>query len=85
MDIYEQCKTQADRITKLKIDIVLEQLSKKDADSLRQALLDENIPSRSIERVLMENSVECGQWAINRWRRENKVKTFTSTQPRKSK
>ena len=56
MDIYEQCKTQANRVTRLKIDVVLEQLSKKDADSLKKALLDETIPSRGIEKVLIDNN-----------------------------
>lgn len=79
MDIYEQCKTQAQRVTKLKVDVVLGQLSKKDSDGLRKALLDEAIPSRTIERVLLENDIECGVWAINQWRRVNKVKSNTTT------
>jgi hypothetical protein len=85
MDIYEQCKTQANRVTQLKIDVVLEQLSKKDADSLRKALLDETIPSRGIERVLIDNNIDCGKFAINRWRQKNNVKTFTTSQPRTTK
>lgn len=75
MDIYEQCKTQAQRVTKLKVDVVLDQLPKKDAEGLRKALLDEAIPSRTIERVLLENNIECGVWAINQWRRVNKIKS----------
>lgn len=75
MDIYEQCKTQAQRVTKLKVDVVLSQLPKKDSEGLRKALIDEAIPSRTIERVLMENDIECGVWAINQWRRVNKIKS----------
>lgn len=85
MDIYEQCKTDAKQknTTASKIDVVLSELSKKDAESLKKALLDENIPTRTIERVLRENGIECGQWAINHWRRTNKVKLYTSSMTKK--
>lgn len=85
MDIYEQCAKEAKKVNKRKVDSVLEQLPKKDAESLKKALLDENVPTRSIQRVLMQNSINCGNWAINQWRRDNQVTTFTTTTPRKSK
>lgn len=85
MDIYEQCLEEAKKVNKLKIDCLLEQLSKKDAESLKKALLDENVPARSIQRVLVQNKIKCGNWSINQWRRENNVKTFTSTSVRNTK
>jgi hypothetical protein len=75
MDIYEECKTQTNRLAKLKVDYFLTELPKKDAESLRSALLDDVISSRTISRVLLENGIECGVWAINQWRRVNKVKS----------
>ncbi len=75
MDIYEECKIQASRSVKLKVDYFLTELPKKDAEGLKKALLDEVISSRTISRVLSENGIECGVWAINQWRRVNKVKS----------
>jgi 16S rRNA U1498 N3-methylase RsmE len=79
MDIYEQCKTEVKQHTKSKIESVLLELDKKDAESLKKALLDETIPSRAIARVLEQNSIECGIWAINQWRKKNGVKIYSSS------
>jgi len=57
----------------LKVDNLLISLNKKDADSLRKALLDPDISTRSINRVLEGNKIDCGCWAINAWRKANNV------------
>lgn len=75
MDFYEQCKTDANHKKQLKVDVVLQELDKKDAESLRKALLDETIPSRTIARVLEGNSIDCGVWAVNQWRKSNGIKS----------
>ena len=74
MDIYEQCKSDAQQHSLNKVDVVLESLDKKDAESLRKALLDPSMSTRTIERVLRDNDVCLRQWAINSWRKENGVK-----------
>lgn len=79
MDFYEQCKTDANQNKQLKVDAVLQELDKKDSESLRKALLDETIPSRTIARVLEGNSIDCGSWAINQWRRTNGVKVYSTS------
>jgi hypothetical protein len=79
MDIYEQCKADAEKNSSMKVDVLLGNLSKKDADSLRKALLDATIPTRAICRVLEENKIECGMWAVNKWRKANGV-VLKSTQ-----
>lgn len=86
MDIYEQCKIVVIKNkNKLRLDVVLEQLPKKDRESLRKALLDESVPSRTIEKVLIENQINCSNWSINRWRRENNVNVYNSPILGKSK
>lgn len=79
MDFYEQCKTDANQKKQLKVDIVLQELDKKDAESLKKALLDDTIPSRTIARVLEGNSIDCGVWAVNQWRKSNGVKSKYAT------
>ena len=74
MDIYEQCKSDTKQHPVSKVDVVLESLDKKDAESLKKAFLDPSISTRTIERVLENNNVSCGLWAINRWRKTNNVK-----------
>lgn len=73
MDFYEECKSDASRRTTSKVEQLLSRLDKKEAQSLREALLDPSIPSRTIERVLRKNKISCGLWSINNWRQENKV------------
>lgn len=86
MDIYEQCKIVVIKNkNKLRLDVVLEQLPKKDRESLRKALLDESVPSRTIEKVLIENQINCSNWSINRWRRVNNVNVYNSPILGKSK
>lgn len=75
MDFYEQCKTDANHKKQLKVDVVLQELDKKDAESLKKALLDETIPSRTIARVLEGNSIDCGVWAVNQWRKTNGIRS----------
>lgn len=78
MDIYEQCKVDAAKFATNKVVVLLEQLDKKEAQSLKKALLDPTIPTRAIERVLQANNIDCGMWAINSWRKKNGIK-LTST------
>jgi hypothetical protein len=73
MDFYEQCRADSNKNVGLKVDALLQALPKKDADSLKKALLDETISSRAIARVLEENNYNCGMWAINKWRKSNNV------------
>ena len=73
MDFYEQCRADADKNSGLKVDALLQALPKKDADSLRKALLDDSISTRAIVRVLEENNYKCGMWAINKWRKEHDI------------
>ena len=79
MDFYEQCKTDANHKKQLKVDVVLKELDKKDSESLKRALLDETIPSRAIARVLEGNSIDCGVWAVNQWRKKNDVKVYPTS------
>jgi hypothetical protein len=79
MDFYEQCKTDAKHTKQLKVDLVLGELDKKDSESLKKALLDETIPSRAIARVLEANSIDCGIWAVNQWRKNNGVKVYATS------
>ena len=74
MDIYEQCKSDTKQHQISKVDVVLKSLPKKDSESLKKALLDPSISTRTIERVLSDNNVHCGLWAINNWRKKNNVK-----------
>ena len=74
MNIYEQCKSDSSKNEMCKVDVVLKSLSKQDAESLKKALLDSTISTRTIERVLESNNVRCGSWAINKWRKMNNVK-----------
>ena len=78
MDIYEQCKSDPKQHLLSKVDVVLKTLDKKDAESLRKALLDPSISTRTIERVLGDNNVGCGVWAINKWRKTNGVKLVST-------
>jgi hypothetical protein len=73
MDLYEQCKKDSNKNICLKVDALLKALPKKDAESLKKALLDENVSTRAIARVLEENNYTCGIWAINKWRKLNNV------------
>jgi hypothetical protein len=73
MDFYEECKSDANLHSTSKLEQLLSRLDKKEAQSLREALLDPSIPSRTIERVLRKNKISCGLWSINNWRQENKV------------
>jgi hypothetical protein len=82
MNIYEQCKTEVKQQTQSKLESVLLELDKKDAESLKEALLDETIPSRAIARVLEQNSIECGVWAINQWRKKSGVRVYSSSMTR---
>lgn len=82
MDIYEECKKASHTTKTPKMDILLGELPKKDAESLKQALLDEVISSTTIQRVLMENGIKMGKWSILEWRRLNKAKS-TATETRK--
>lgn len=79
MDFYEQCKTDVSQHKQLKVDAVLQELEKKDSESLKKALLDETIPSRTIARVLEGNSIDCGVWAVNQWRKSNGVRVYSSS------
>lgn len=74
MGIYEQCKSDTNQTQMSKVDVVLQSLGKQDAESLKKALLDESIPTRSIQRVLKSNKINCGLWAINQWRQANGIK-----------
>ena len=78
MDIYEQCKSDPKQHQLSKVDVVLKTLDKKDAESLRKALLDPSISTRTIERVLGDNNVGCGVWAINNCRKTNWVKLVST-------
>lgn len=78
MDFYEECKSDTKQRQTLKVDNLLKSLNKKDAESLRKALLDQDVPTRSIERVLRSNKIECGAWAINTWRKANNIKLRSS-------
>ena len=78
MDIYEQCKADAEKNSNTKVEALLKTLSKKDADSLRKAMLDPAIPTRAICRVLEENKINCGMWAINKWRKSNGIELKAS-------
>ena len=73
MDIYEECKLESNKSPTNKVKILLDTLNKKDAEGLRKALLDPNISTRTIARVLEGNKIDCGVWAINTWRRQNGV------------
>lgn len=73
MDFYKDCKEEVSRTNSLKVDNLLASLSKSDADNLKKALLDKEIPSRAIQRVLLKNKIKCGAWAINQWRKENGI------------
>lgn len=73
MDFYEQCKSDANQRPTSKVEHLLSTLDKKEAESLRKALLDPAIPSRAIERVLQKNKINCGLWSINQWRKANEV------------
>jgi len=84
MDFYEACKSDAKQQKMLKVDILLGSLNKKDADSLRKALLDSDVPTRSIKRVLEENKIDCGCWSINAWRKANNVVLQDSRVPKRS-
>lgn len=74
MDIYDACKLDSKNKRRLKVDAVLATLSKKDSESLIKAMLDPDISTHSIERVLKGNNIDCGCWAINQWRRANGIK-----------
>jgi len=73
MDFYEECKSDTKQHKSLKVDNLLASLNKKDAESLKKALLDPDVPTRAIERVLLNNKIECGCWAINQWRKTNGI------------
>ena len=73
MDIYEECKQEAIKSSTNKVEVLLETLNKKDAESLKKALLDPAISTRTIARVLESNKIECGVWAINKWRRHKGI------------
>lgn len=73
MDFYDECKTDAKQHSISKIEYLLSTLDKKESESLRKALLDSSIPSRTIERVLQKNKINCGIWSINQWRKANGV------------
>jgi hypothetical protein len=74
MGIYEQCKSDTNQNQISKVDVVLQSLSKADSEGLKKALLDPTISTRAIERVLENNNIICGLWAINNWRKKNNVK-----------
>lgn len=78
MDFYEECKSETNQHQSLKVDNLLASLNKKDAESLKKALLDPDVPTRAIERVLRKNKIECGCWAINQWRRTNGITLRTT-------
>ena len=73
MDFYEECKSETKQQKSLKVDNLLASLSKKDAESLKKALLDPDVPTRAIERVLHNNKIDCGCWAINQWRKNHGI------------
>lgn len=73
MDFYEECKSETKQNQSLKVDNLLASLNKKDAESLKKALLDPDVPTRAIERVLHKNKIDCGCWAINQWRKANGI------------
>lgn len=73
MDFYEECKSDASLHSTSKLEQLLLNLDKKEAESLRKALLDPSIPSRTIERVLQKNKISCGLWSINTWRKDHEV------------
>lgn len=73
MDFYEECKSDTKHHSESKVEQLLSTLDKKESESLRKALLDSAISTRTIERVLQKNKINCGMWAINQWRREQNV------------
>lgn len=83
MDFYKACKSDTRQRQALKVDLLLESMHKKDAESLRKAMLDQNISTRSIKRVLGENKIICGCYAINAWRQANKIKLTSSRETKR--
>ena len=57
----------------MRVDVVLSELSKPDAATLREALLDPKMPAGRIERALSAIDVTCSATAITNWRRSNRV------------
>jgi hypothetical protein len=78
MDIYEECKQETNKSSSNKVKTLLEKLNKKDAESLKRALLDPAISTRTIARVLESNKIDCGVWALNTWRRQNGVERVST-------
>lgn len=77
MDFYEECKSDAKQHSTSKVEHLLSTLDKKESESLRKALLDSSISTRTIERVLQKNKINCGVWAINQWRKAHNVPLST--------
>lgn len=73
MDFYDECKADARQRSTSKIEQLLSTLDKKESESLRKALADPAIPSRTIERVLQKNKINCGVWSVIQWRKANNI------------
>ena len=58
----------------MRVDVVLSELSKADAVTLRKALDDPKMPSGRIERALGAIGVTCSGTAIANWRRAQGIK-----------
>jgi hypothetical protein len=79
MKLKDEFNAELTRTKSIKIDSLLEKLSKEDREYLISVLMNPEIPTRLIERVLRKKNIQCGKSAILNWRRSNGVKIIKNT------
>ena len=78
MKLKDEFNAELSRTKSIKMDSLLEKLSKEDREYLLSVLKNPEIPTRLIERVLKKKNIQCGKSAILNWRRNNGVKIINN-------
>jgi len=79
MKLKDEFNAELTRSKSIKIDSLLQTLSKEDREYLISVLKNPEIPTRLIERVLKKKNIQCGKSAILNWRRSNGVRIISNT------